>query len=87
VDEDGKPVLGPSITYSFSMGKDGGTTTTGSNAPNGEFEITQVPLGKVELNAAAPLSGYWRNDASPYRQTVVLTAANPTAHVRLKGRP
>jgi hypothetical protein len=87
VDEDGKPVLGPMVTYSVLTASGGSTSATSSNAPNGEFEITQVPLGKVELNAAAPLSGYWHNDASPYKQTVVLTATNPTAHVRLKVGP
>jgi hypothetical protein len=87
VDEDGKPVLGPTVTYSISTDHGGSTSTTSSNVPNGEFEITQLPLGKVELNAAAPLSGYWHNDASPYKQTVVLTEANPIAHVRLKVGP
>jgi hypothetical protein len=87
VDEDGRPVTGPSVTYSFST--DNGSTTSGSssNVPNGEFELTQLPLGKIELNAAAPLSGYWHSDASPYKQTVVLTAAKPTAHVLLKVGP
>ena len=87
VDEDGKPVLGPSVTYSISTATGASTSAWGSNTPNGEFELTQLPLGKVELNASAPLSGYWHNDASPYKQTVVLTQANPTAHVRLKVGP
>jgi hypothetical protein len=87
VDEDGKPVLGPSITYSISTATGSTTSTSGSNAPNGAFELTQLPLGKVELNASAPLSGYWNNNASPYKQTAVLTQANPTVHVRLKVGP
>jgi hypothetical protein len=87
VDEDGKPVLGPSVSYSFLTENAGSGGSTGSNLPNGEFEITMLPLGKVELNAAAPVSGYWHNDASPYKQTVVLTKANPTAHVVLKVGP
>jgi hypothetical protein len=87
VDEDGKPVLGPSVTYTISTDHGSTTSGSGSNVPNGEFELTQLPLGKIELNAAAPLSGYWHNDASPYKQTVVLTAANPTAHVVLKVGP
>jgi hypothetical protein len=33
------------------------------------------------------LSGYGLNDASPYKQTVVLTEANPIAHVRVKVGP
>lgn len=87
VDEDGKPLLGPTVHYSVLTDSGGSGGTTGSNVPNGEFEITQLPLGKVELNASAPLSGYWQNDASPYKQTVVLTEANPTAHVQLKAGP
>lgn len=86
VDEDGKPVLGPSIGYAYST-KDGRSSgSSGSNVADGSFELA-TPLGKIELNASAPLSGYWYNDASPYKQTVVLTAANPTAHVRLKVGP
>jgi hypothetical protein len=87
VDEDGKPVLGPMVTYSVSTENGGNTSTSSSNAPNGEFELTLLPLGKIEVNAAAPLSGYWQNNASPYKQTVILTAANPTAHVLLKVGP
>lgn len=89
VDEDGKPVIGPSVSYSYST-EDGGVTSrgsSGSNAQNGEFELAQLPLGKIELNASAPLSGYWQNDASPYKQMVVLTASKPTAHVQLKVGP
>src|SRR5271165_183309 len=80
VDEDGKPVLGPLVTFSTDNGRVGGSRS--SNAPNGQFEISDLPLGKVELKAAAPLSGYWPDDASPYKQTIVLTKANPTAHVQ-----
>ena len=87
VDEDGKPVLGPSVSCTISTATSSSTSTSGSNAPNGEFELTQLPLGKVELNASAPLSGYWYNSASPYKQTVVLTQANPTARVRLRVGP
>ena len=87
VDEGGKPVLGPMVTYTISTDHGSTTSGAGSNVPNGEFELTQLPLGKIELNAAAPLSGYWQNDASPYKQTVVLTAAQPTAHVVLKVGP
>jgi hypothetical protein len=87
VDEDGKPVLGPAVTYSVSTGNGESISTSSSNAPNGEFELSLLPLGKIELNAAAPLSGYWHNDASPYKQTVVLTAAKPTANVLLKVGP
>jgi len=87
VDEDGKPVAGPMVTYSYPTDHGSNTSSASSNVLNGEFELTQLPLGKVELNAAAPLSGYWHNDASPYKQTVVLTAAKPTAHVVLKVGP
>jgi hypothetical protein len=75
------------VSYSVLTQDGAGKTTTSSNNANGEFEISQLPLGKVELNAAAPLSGYAPNDASPYKQTVVLTEAQPTAHVRLKVGP
>jgi|HubBroStandDraft_1064217.scaffolds.fasta_scaffold06011_3 hypothetical protein len=87
VDEDGKPVLGPEVSY--SVWTEGGEVkgTSSSNNPNGEFELTQLPLGKVELNVAAALSGYGLNDASPYKQTVVLTEANPIARVRVKVGP
>jgi hypothetical protein len=87
VDEDGKPVLGPTVSYSYSAEHGGNSGASSSNAPNGEFELDQLPLGKIELNASAPLAGYWHNAASPYKQTVVLTAASPTAHVRLKVGP
>jgi len=87
VDEDGNPLLGPSVSYLVVTENGASRSTASSNVPNGEFELTQLPLGKVELNASAPLSGYWYNEASPYKQTVVLTAANPTAHVRLKVGP
>ena len=87
VDEDGKPVVGPMVTYSVFTESGESRSTTSSNVQDGKFEINQLPLGKVELNAAAPLSGYSPNDASPYKQTVVLTEAKPTAHVRLKVGP
>jgi hypothetical protein len=87
VDEDGGPVLGPSVSYSVLTENGGSTASMSSNDPKGDFEITQLPLGKVELNASAPLSGYWQNDTSPYKQTVMLTEANRTAHVRLKVGP
>jgi hypothetical protein len=87
VDEDGKPVLGPAVSCSTSTGQSQTTFGSSSNASNGELQIGLLPLGKVELNASAPLSGYWHNDASPYKQTVVLTKANPTAHVVLKVGP
>lgn len=87
VDEDGKPVLGPMVAYSVLTGSGETRGSTSSNDPHGGFEMIQLPLGKVELNAAAPLSGYWQNEASPYKQTVVLTESSPTAHVRLKVGP
>ncbi|MFZ1007778.1 MAG: carboxypeptidase-like regulatory domain-containing protein, partial [Candidatus Sulfotelmatobacter sp.] len=59
VDEDGKPVSGPMVTYTISTDQGSATAGAGSNVPNGEFELTQLPLGKIELNAAAPVSGYW----------------------------
>jgi hypothetical protein len=48
VDEDGKPVLGPAVSYSFSMDHSSGTVSSNSNASNGEVELTQVPLGKID---------------------------------------
>jgi hypothetical protein len=87
VDEDGKPVLGSEVSYSVGTEGREASGTSSSNNPNGEFELTQLPLGKVELNAASALSGYGLNNASPYKQTVVLTEANPIAHVRMKVGP
>ncbi|MGB8582964.1 MAG: hypothetical protein WCD47_19255 [Candidatus Sulfotelmatobacter sp.] len=65
------------------------SSCTSSNAihEDGVFEISDMPLAKIDVYAQSAMQGYWQDDRTAKRQTVTLTATAPTARVVLKLGP
>ena len=92
LNNEGEPVRKTFVCISI-RGEDssGGYSTTHCGLvtdKNGEVEIENMQLGKLDIGAEAPFGGYWKEDLKAARlQTVTLTPEEPFGRVILRIGP
>jgi len=85
VNDEGEPVAQVMLCTRIANPK-GEMTSCGSarTDENGAFEISQLPLTKIDVYAQASIQGYGAADQTARAQTVTLTSNAPIAHIALK---
>jgi hypothetical protein len=88
VNDEGDPVKGATLCTRVKAAN-GESTSCGATQTdeNGKFEISQLPLAKIDVYAQAEMQGYWQDASTPRKQTVTLTTKAPIAHVALSAGP
>ncbi|MGA8271212.1 MAG: hypothetical protein WB919_06595 [Candidatus Sulfotelmatobacter sp.] len=87
--DEGEPITGQ-IMLCTRITQPRGESNSCSGGPsdeNGNYEISQLPFGKVEVSAQAPMQGYVQEEKNRKTQTVILSSKAPVAHVVLTVGP